>query len=77
MPMFKWLEETDITSYNIERFKLTTPEIRIERRAICNECASRKVFLCSECGCVIRGKTAIAQEGCPIDKWLPTEKLNN
>jgi hypothetical protein len=75
--LFKWLEDTDITSYNLERLKLATHEIRMERRKVCNDCSSRKGFLCNECGCIIRAKTSVAQEKCPRDKWLHTEKLNN
>lgn len=74
--MFKWIEETDLASFPgwNKGLILTNKEIRAERRAICDKCESRKGILCIECGCIIRAKTCVAFEKCPIDKWLPTEK---
>lgn len=48
-----------------------------ERRTACRGCAHRRrrwrLFdLCEKCGCLIRAKTALAPEGCPIGKWSPS-----
>lgn len=71
MPMFKWLEETDLASFPgwNSGLILTNKEIRAERRGICNVCSSRKGILCTECSCVIRAKTSVAKEKCPLGKW--------
>ena len=49
-------------------------EVKDERRALCNSCESRMGIICKECGCVIRAKTAMSGEKCPLGKWLPIEK---
>ena len=49
-------------------------EAKSERRAICNSCESRMGIMCKECGCLIRAKTAMSGQKCPLDKWLPIEK---
>ena len=72
--MLKWIEETDLSLVHIEGLLLASKEIRAERRGICNVCSSRKGILCTECGCIIRAKTCVAFEKCPIGKWLPIEK---
>ncbi len=50
-------------------------ELREKRRAICRDCPfatggkpGKRVF-CGKCGCVIAGKTAVADATCPIGKW--------
>jgi hypothetical protein len=72
--LFKWIQETDLSSYTLDGLILTDKQVKQERRNICNVCPSRKGILCSECGCIIRAKTCVAFEKCPIDKWLPIEK---
>ena len=74
--MFKWIEETDLALFPgwNSGLILTNKEIRAERRAICDKCESRMAIMCKKWGCVIRAKTSVAFEKCPIDKWLPTEK---
>lgn len=67
--MFDWIKDTDKQTYTIAGLTLATQETKNNRRNICNNCESRKAFLCSECGCIIRAKTAVDNEKCPIQKW--------
>lgn len=67
--LFNWIKETDKSSYSLEGYILADKETKILRRTICNDCKSRKGFLCGECGCIIRGKTAITNHSCPLGKW--------
>jgi hypothetical protein len=45
------------------------------RRAQCDMCDKKKkepvteVFLCDECGCVIKAKTLLKNASCPLKKW--------
>jgi hypothetical protein len=43
------------------------------RRDICSECPSAKeigsIKYCSECGCIIRWKTSLRKQVCPLKKW--------
>ena len=50
-----------------------SPEnMRKERYDICVKCEFVKgalVLRCSICGCMIKGKVALARESCPKGKW--------
>ena len=43
------------------------------RQAICLTCEQRTPtfigFICKECGCIIRAKTNLSFEKCPLGKW--------
>ncbi len=67
--MFDWIKDTDKQTYTIKGLILANQDTKDNRRNICNDCESRKAFLCGECGCIIRAKSAIANEKCPIGKW--------
>lgn len=41
----------------------------IERKSICEICPSKKMLLCSECGCIIEAKIRWSYSYCPIGKW--------
>jgi len=40
-----------------------------ERMQICKTCEHYKAGVCSMCGCVLKYKTKMETERCPIDKW--------
>jgi hypothetical protein len=42
------------------------------RRDLCNECPQARAGRCRECGCIIRLKTKLKTEACPIGKWGET-----
>jgi|688.fasta_scaffold1338455_2 hypothetical protein len=47
-------------------------DVRKARVEICLACPHLKkglIFRCGKCGCVIKGKTALARESCPDDRW--------
>lgn len=43
------------------------------RRQICKKCDSNIKFMgarvCSQCGCIIKAKTAVESEKCLLNKW--------
>ena len=53
-------------------------EIIAERRAICRACSHAvpcvasvgKFCKCAKCGCLLRAKTAVMEESCPMRKWV-------
>lgn len=52
------------------------PAAVAERRAACRGCVHRRrlsgwLDVCTKCGCMVRAKTALATEGCPIGAWKP------
>jgi hypothetical protein len=55
--------------------KFATPEVRAERLALCAACPKLKVLkkeyvsICTKCTCVVEGKTWLANEHCPLEKW--------
>jgi len=64
---------------NIDR----APDDVIEqRRATCRACPFAspctsnplKFCTCMKCGCVLKAKTKIASESCPVGKWLAVVK---
>lgn len=67
--MFDWIKDTDKQTYTIAGLTLATQGTKDNRRNICNDCPSRRSILCGQCGCIIRAKTAIDNEKCPIGKW--------
>ena len=40
-----------------------------ERKVICDNCQSKKMLMCSECGCIIEAKIRWSYSYCPIGKW--------
>lgn len=49
-------------------------ELMEKRMSICNECEykiklTKNVDICAKCGCVLRYKTRIKDEGCLLKKW--------
>jgi len=50
-------------------FKNVPETVYNSRMEICNSCEKLDNGNCSECGCVVKLKTAWASEKCPIDKW--------
>jgi hypothetical protein len=46
-------------------------ELKEERRDVCNKCElfKKDVGICGECYCIVKLKTALAGEKCPIGKW--------
>ena len=60
----------------LNALKLLNPNDRVpkpvqrERLDIClNKCDKSELGICKSCYCVLAGKTAIASEKCPEDKW--------
>jgi Fe2+ or Zn2+ uptake regulation protein len=43
----------------------------LRRIKVCRECEHYKMFVCTQCGCIMPIKTRIKQAACPINKWLP------
>ena len=41
----------------------------LQRIKICRECEHYKMFMCSQCGCIMPIKTRIKNAYCPIRKW--------
>ncbi len=42
-----------------------------DRLAYCGSCEHSKFGICKKCGCVIQGKTRLANQKCPIGLWGP------
>lgn len=40
-----------------------------ERLSHCNDCEHNKLGICKRCGCIIQGKTRLADSWCPIGLW--------
>jgi hypothetical protein len=50
------------------------PSEQIEaRRQICQKCDRRAGIQCLECECIIRGKTMLVTEDCPLGRWPAIE----
>ena len=43
------------------------------RLDICNKCEYRvkymRTYICSQCGCIVKSKTAVESEKCLMNKW--------
>ena len=39
------------------------------RLEICRTCPHKKGMICGKCGCIIKAKTRLGREKCPIGKW--------
>lgn len=50
---------------------ISLKEIKKERRNICNTCEffKKDLGICGICYCVVKLKTSLAREKCPIAKW--------
>lgn len=49
-------------------------DISSKRLDICNECENRRYifklgYVCNKCGCILKSKTTVENEVCPINKW--------
>ena len=56
-----------------DRSDRVSREIRKDRLACCELCPSLKAGVCTECGCVVKLKTKVASEACPLGKWNKQE----
>lgn len=59
------------TFYNVFNKKKNISSPRLE---ICNKCQDKKYifgigYICKHCGCILKSKTTILNEKCPINKW--------
>ena len=58
-----------------------SPMDKRKRMNLCNECPKRsvkvvvrqKIEQCTECGCLLKWKTSMPNEECPIGKWNKIE----
>ena len=57
-----------------DRSDRVSREIRNSRLLSCELCSSLKAGVCTECGCVVKLKTKVASEECPLGKW-PKQEL--
>ena len=48
-------------------------EVIASRRDACETCSYRKGKRCGKCGCVIRHKTRVAGESCPMGYWVASD----
>ena len=48
-----------------------------ERRSVCQGCHYRNRGNCMECGCIIKHKTRVASESCPVGFWGSVGVCNN
>lgn len=49
-------------------------EISCARLDICNKCSDKTHIkkighICNHCGCILKSKTTVIKEHCPMDKW--------
>jgi hypothetical protein len=58
--------------------KFADPETVKNRREICETCEARNPILntCTVCNCLIKAKTKLLDEKCPMEKWLGTRIKN-
>ena len=53
---------------------ITPQETLIERLHHCSHCEHRKstgfMARCNQCGCFIEAKTRLANQSCPVGKWV-------
>lgn len=54
---------------------LATEQEQEERLAICRSCDKlKRMDFCSMCGCFMPAKTKLANQSCPLKKWIPIER---
>lgn len=60
------------TYYNIfnKNNDIAKPRLRV-----CSKCDQKKYiwklgYICKECGCILKSKTTVKNEKCPLNKWL-------
>ena len=61
----------------VGRVQFASDETIAKRRDICRQCHSAKLCpgtsdrycTCSVCGCLLKAKTSLANESCPIGSW--------
>lgn len=49
-------------------------EIANSRLSVCKRCKEKKYifkigYICKQCGCILKSKTTIKDEECPLAKW--------
>ena len=44
-------------------------DVKKARVATCLACEKIELGICTECYCIVAGKTSIASEACPLGKW--------
>ena len=44
-------------------------DVKKARVATCLACDKIELGICTECYCIVPGKTSIASEACPLGKW--------
>ena len=55
--------------------KFATPDVRASRILLCHTCPKLNVIkkdyvsMCKVCKCIVEGKTWLADEHCPLEKW--------
>lgn len=47
-----------------------------DRLQICKKCDKLKKGICTVCGCIVKSKTKVLTEYCPMNKWNDTKVLN-
>lgn len=57
----------------LDRSDRVSREVRKNRLASCELCLSYKAGVCTECGCVVKLKSKVASEECPLGKWPTVE----
>lgn len=49
--------------------KLAAKETVQDRLSYCDPCDHNKLGICKQCGCLIQGKTRLADTSCPMGWW--------
>ena len=70
--LFTWVWHVILGTYRNIFNKNTS--LSDKRMKICNECnkkqrLTKKISICSECGCILGSKTKVNDESCPMNKW--------
>ena len=60
---FKAIVKWALSGFKVDR------KLARERISICNICEYNARGICALCGCVLKAKTKLKTESCPIDKW--------
>jgi len=48
---------------------LASKHVVEERLSHCEPCEHNKLGICKRCGCIVQGKTRLADSWCPIGLW--------